>query len=68
MLSNKFIQEVQIMNINTLDLNLLDTEIKDLKETLYLLMKYNDLTNKAVVDCSQRLDELILKYLKYKKS
>ncbi|MBC2581906.1 aspartyl-phosphate phosphatase Spo0E family protein [Clostridium sp. DJ247] len=55
------------MNNNNLDLKVLDTEIKNLKETLYLLMAYNDLTNKAVVECSQKLDELILQYQTYEK-
>lgn len=48
------------------DLKTLDVEINKLKETLYILMNRHDLTDKNVVECSQKLDELILKYQEYK--
>lgn len=44
------------------DLKTLDVEINNLKETLYILMNRNNLTDENVVECSQKLDELILKY------
>ena len=59
---------VMSMNIrgSLKDLKTLDVEINRLKETLYILMNRNDLTDKNVVECSQKLDELILKYQKRK--
>lgn len=59
---------VMIMNIHgsLKDLKTLDVEINKLKETLYILMNRNDLTDKNVVECSQKLDELILKYQEHK--
>lgn len=55
------------MELNSIDLKILDMEIKDLKELLYILMKNSELTDNEVVKCSQRLDELILKYQKFQK-
>lgn len=52
---------------NLKDLKSLDIEINELKELLYMLMKKNDLTDKNVVECSQKLDKLILEYQKSKK-
>lgn len=49
------------------DLKSLDIEINELKEILYVLMSKNDLTDEHVVECSQKLDELILEYQKFKK-
>lgn len=43
---------------------ILDKEIDNLKETLYALMTYNTLTDNAVVECSQKLDKLIVEYQK----
>jgi Spo0E like sporulation regulatory protein. len=40
----------------------LDKEINNLKETLYILMTYNNLTDENVVECSQKLDKLIVEY------
>lgn len=40
----------------------LDKEINSLKETLYTLMTYSNLTDDNVVECSQKLDELIVEY------
>ncbi len=47
------------MNI---DLEILDLEINCLKENLYILLTYKELTSKDVVECSKKLDELILAY------
>lgn len=47
------------------DLKMLDVEINELKDTLYILMNRNNLTDKKVVECSQKLDELILEYLEH---
>jgi hypothetical protein len=55
------------MDMNSSDLQLLYTEIKTLKENLYILLKYNDLTSENVVRCSQKLDKIISIYQKYKK-
>lgn len=52
---------------NLKDLKALDIEINKVKELLYVLMTQNNLTDKNVVECSQRLDELILEYQKFKK-
>lgn len=52
---------------NFKDLKTLDIEINRLKENLYILMTKNNLTDENVVECSQKLDELILKYQKYRK-
>ena len=50
-----------------MDLRILDKEINNMKETLYILMTYNRLTDKNVVECSQKLDKLILEYQKHEK-
>lgn len=50
------------MNKDLINLNTLEVKINDLKETLYMLMKGNNLTDKDVVKCSQKLDKLILEY------
>ena len=50
-----------------MNLKTLNKEINNLKETLYLLMTYNNFTDKNVVECSQKLDKLIVEYQKYNK-
>ncbi|RMC99526.1 aspartyl-phosphate phosphatase Spo0E family protein [Clostridium autoethanogenum] len=49
------------------NLRILDVEINNLKETLYLLMKTSSLTDEVVVKCSEKLDRLILQYQKENK-
>lgn len=49
-------------------LKILDYKIDALKKNLYFLLDYNELTNEQVVQCSQELDKLILKYERHKKS
>jgi len=49
------------------NLKILDVEINHLKETLYLLMKTRSLTDEVVVECSEKLDKLILQYQKENK-
>jgi hypothetical protein len=44
------------------DLEILDLEINYLKETLYILLTRKELTSKDVVECSEKLDKLILAY------
>lgn len=44
------------------NLKILDVEINNLKETLYLLMKTSNLTDEMVLKCSEKLDKLILQY------
>lgn len=50
-----------------MDTGILDKEINNLKETLYTLMTYNKLTDANVVECSEKLDKLIVEYQKPKK-
>lgn len=44
------------------NLKTLNTKIYYMKEYLYKLMDYYDLTNSKVVNCSKELDKLILEY------
>ena len=50
-----------------MNIEILHNEINNLKETLYILMNYNKLTDENVVECSQKLDKLIVEYQKHKK-
>jgi hypothetical protein len=50
-----------------MDLKILNKEINNVKESLYILMTDNKLTDTNVVECSQKLDKLILEYQKYEK-
>lgn len=52
------------MEVIKLDKRTLDQEINSLKETLYILMAYNNLTDNNVVECSEKLDKLIVEYQK----
>lgn len=47
-----------------LELKIIDKKINDLREVLYILLTNNDITNELVVNCSQKLDKLILEYQK----
>ncbi|WP_123053838.1 aspartyl-phosphate phosphatase Spo0E family protein [Clostridium sp. JN-1] len=47
-----------------LELKSIDKRINDLRESLYILLTNNDITNDVVVNCSQKLDKLILEYQK----
>lgn len=47
-----------------MDIKTLDKQINSLKQTLYILMTYNNLTDDNVVKCSQKLDKLIVEYQK----
>lgn len=49
-----------------MDIGTLDKQINSLKETLYILMAYNNITDDNVVKCSQKLDKLIVEYQKQK--
>jgi len=51
-----------------MDNKTLDEEINSLKELLYTLMSHNNFTDDNVVKCSQKLDNLIVEYQKYRKS
>ncbi|WP_446899576.1 Spo0E family sporulation regulatory protein-aspartic acid phosphatase [Clostridium sp. LBM24168] len=44
----------------------LEMQITKLKENLYMLIQHNNLTDYEVVQCSEELDKLILKYQKLK--
>lgn len=46
---------------------ILNREINNLRERLYALITCNKLTDENVVECSQKLDKLILEYQKHKK-
>lgn len=43
-------------------------DIEKLREELYLLLLYKDLTDNKVVKCSQKLDKLLVKYENNKQS
>jgi hypothetical protein len=43
-------------------------DIEKLREELYLLLLYKDLTDNKVVKCSQKLDKLLVKYEHTKQS
>ena len=43
-------------------------DIEKLREELYLLLLYKELTDNKVVKCSQKLDKLLVKYENTKQS
>lgn len=47
-----------------MDTRILYKEINNLKDTLYTLITYNNLTDANVVECSKKLDKLIVEYQK----
>lgn len=49
-----------------MDIQILNKEINNLKQILYTLIDEKKLTDENVVECSQKLDKLILEYQKHK--
>ena len=49
-----------------MDINVLNKKINSLKQMLYMLMDEKNLTDVHVVECSQKLDKLILEYQRHK--
>ncbi|MFT5871755.1 MAG: hypothetical protein ACI8WT_000675 [Clostridium sp.] len=51
------------MNIK---LTIIKKEVESLRAILHFLLNFNKPTDKIVVTCSQQLDEVIVKYHKFK--
>jgi len=46
-------------------IRIINYQINSLRENLYFLISIHKLTDEPVVKCSQKLDELIVKYQKH---